>query len=108
MRMLFICVGNSCRSQMAESIANYLSKNPNKKIIHFNGRFHSDEHLGTAQKLSILMPSLKIAVISIIPCEHKVPNKLIKEDSYNGDFIIYCPRKSEYKISKKERMFKHF
>jgi len=93
---------------MAESISSYLKKNPDKKLIHFNGRFHSDEHLGTAQKLSLLNPKLKICVISIIPCINKIPKKLNRDDKMIGDYIIYCLRNSEYKNTNKNAMFKHF
>lgn len=52
---------------MAESIALYLDKHPNMKVIHYQGSFHGNYHLGVAEKLAGLRPNLKIAVI--VPAE---------------------------------------
>ncbi len=71
---------------MAESIANYIKSNKGTKVIHYNGDFHSNSHLGTAQKLKLLMPELKIIVISsqLIPKEqHEIKDRLAA-----GDYII--------------------
>ncbi|MFA6277162.1 MAG: ChaN family lipoprotein, partial [Pedobacter sp.] len=45
---------------MAWSIAKYAKSNMNKKIFQVNGRFHSDEKLGTLAKLKKYAPKLKI------------------------------------------------
>lgn len=49
---------------MAESINDFLAKNPDYKVIHFNGDFHSNEYLGTVQKLLRRNPALKTAIIT--------------------------------------------
>ncbi|HCM14866.1 MAG: ChaN family lipoprotein [Candidatus Cloacimonadales bacterium] len=49
---------------MAESIALAKQANPEARIIHFNGDFHSRSFLGTVSRLRTLMPEIKIAVIS--------------------------------------------
>lgn len=49
---------------MAESIALYLDKYPATKVIHYQGSFHGNYHLGVAEKLARLRPELKIAVIA--------------------------------------------
>lgn len=49
---------------MAESIYQALQAKPNSQVIHTNGAFHSDYHLGTVDALQRLAPELKIAVIS--------------------------------------------
>ncbi|WP_113654700.1 ChaN family lipoprotein [Pedobacter namyangjuensis] len=49
---------------MAWSIAKYAKANKGQKIFQVNGRFHSDEHLGTLAKLKVYAPKLKIANIS--------------------------------------------
>ncbi|MDD3052132.1 MAG: ChaN family lipoprotein [Candidatus Cloacimonetes bacterium] len=49
---------------MAESIHSYIVANPHRKVIHFNGDFHSRNHLGTAKKLKLLNNEYNIAVIS--------------------------------------------
>ncbi|AOT08374.1 ChaN family lipoprotein [Pseudoalteromonas luteoviolacea] len=49
---------------MAESIYTALKQSKNSQVIHFNGAFHSNYHLGTVDALKRLDPNLKIAVIS--------------------------------------------
>ena len=71
---------------MAESILKYQRIPPRRKVIHFNGDFHSSKHLGTAQKIQALEPMLKIAVITPKGCE----DELIWEDEdlREGEFLI--------------------
>ena len=73
---------------MAESIANYLKANHGKKVIHFNGAFHSNAWLGTVEKLKARMPNLKIAVIS--PQYIEKGKEIVYDDNYSkdGNFII--------------------
>ncbi|MCD4650750.1 MAG: ChaN family lipoprotein [Candidatus Cloacimonetes bacterium] len=77
---------------MAESIALHIKKHPDRKVIHYNGGFHSNAHLGTVQKLAGIMPELKIAVIA--PINHKKPKayELTKEDKSEGDFLLIVLR----------------
>ena len=49
---------------MAWSIARYIKKHKGSKILQLNGRFHSDEHLGTFAKLEKMMPKLDLRNIS--------------------------------------------
>ncbi|RZK54825.1 MAG: hypothetical protein EOO87_09435 [Pedobacter sp.] len=49
---------------MAWSIAKYLKANKGQRVFQVNGRFHSDEKLGTLAKLKGYVPKLKIANIS--------------------------------------------
>ncbi|WP_199118541.1 ChaN family lipoprotein [Pedobacter sp. ASV28] len=49
---------------MAWSIAKYAKANKGKKIFQVNGRFHSDERLGTYAQLKKYAPKLKILNIS--------------------------------------------
>jgi uncharacterized iron-regulated protein len=51
---------------MAESIARHIEKNPGAKVFHLAGDFHVEDHLGTAERLKLLAPNLKIAVIAPI------------------------------------------
>ncbi|MGB4399414.1 MAG: ChaN family lipoprotein [Daejeonella sp.] len=51
-------------ASMAGSIFNYKRKHKNKKIFHINGRFHSDEKLGTYARLKKLSPKLRTLNIS--------------------------------------------
>ncbi len=71
---------------MAESILKYHRIPPRKKVIHFNGDFHSRKHLGTAQKIQVLEPMLKVAVISPLGCENEFTWE--DEDLLEGEFLI--------------------
>jgi uncharacterized iron-regulated protein len=51
---------------MAESIARHIEKNPGAKVFHLAGDFHVEDHLGTAERLKLIAPNLKIAVIAPI------------------------------------------
>lgn len=82
---------------MAESINKFLISHSEYTVVHFNGSFHSDFSLGTVEKLKILNNELKICVISIVPCLNKLPEFIPQEDKNRGDYIIYCPRKSNSK-----------
>ena len=72
--------------KMAESIAAFVDAHQNMQILHINGCFHSDAHLGTAQKLEALRPELKVAVIT--PLERKQ-----KGEKPAGDFVVWFDRK---------------
>lgn len=72
---------------MAWSIASYAKNNKGKKIFQVNGRFHSDEKLGTLAKLKKYAPKLNILNISSFAAEDfNQPNW----DKYKdlGDYII--------------------
>ena len=71
---------------MAESILKYQRIPPRRKVIHFNGDFHSSKHLGTVQKIQILEPMLKVAVISPLGCEDEFSWE--DEDLLEGEFLI--------------------
>ncbi|MDP8203978.1 MAG: ChaN family lipoprotein [Candidatus Tenebribacter mawsonii] len=71
---------------MAESILKYHRIPPRRKVIHFNGDFHSRKHLGTAQKIQVLEPMLKVAVIAPLECADEFNWK--DEDLLEGEFLI--------------------
>ena len=72
--------------KMAESIVAFSDEHQNMQVLHINGCFHSDGHLGTAQKLEALRPELKVAVIT--PLERRQ-----KGVSPAGDFVVWFDRK---------------
>lgn len=72
--------------KMAESIVAFADAHQNMQILHINGCFHSDAHLGTAQKLEALRPELKVAVIT--PLERKQ-----KGEKPAGNFVVWFDRK---------------
>lgn len=72
--------------KMAESIAAFADAHQDMQILHINGCFHSDAHLGTTQKLEALRQKLKVAVIT--PLERKQ-----KGEKPAGDFVVWFDRK---------------
>ena len=72
--------------KMAESIAAFSDAHKDMQVLHINGCFHSDGHLGTTQKLEALRPDLKVAVIT--PLERKQ-----KGTAPAGDFVVWFDRK---------------
>jgi len=74
-------------ASMAWSIATYAKKNPKRKLFQVNGRFHSDEKLGTLAQLKKLAPKLNVANISCFAAED------FNDPQWNnylslGDYII--------------------
>ncbi|WP_090992246.1 ChaN family lipoprotein [Pedobacter insulae] len=72
---------------MAWSIARYLKKNKSKKIFQVNGRFHSDEKLGTLAKLQRYAPKVKILNISCFSAED-FDNPDWSKYKHLGDYVI--------------------
>jgi len=72
---------------MAYSITRYMKKNKDKKIMHVNGKFHSDEGFAVVSQLYNYNSKIKPLVISTASDED-FPK--IKWDNYrkNGDYII--------------------
>ncbi len=80
---------------MAESIALALSENPEARVIHFNGDFHSRGFLGTVSRLRKTMPDLKIAVLTpqnLPPDEDFI---MTQEHEGLGTHIILIPKTEE-------------
>jgi len=72
---------------MAWSIAQYIKDNKNVKILQLNGRFHSDEKLGTLAKLKKYAPQVKILNISSFSADDFENPDWAKYISL-GDYII--------------------
>lgn len=82
-RMLKIFSAQLLRdATMAESIAKAIEQNSGAKVVHFNGSFHSDSHLGTVEELKKRLPNIKIKVLS--PQEHQDGAEV---DYTKGDFV---------------------
>lgn len=78
---------------MAESILQYQRIPPRRKVLHFNGDFHSRKHLGTVQKIQVLEPMLKIAVIAPVVVEGEL--NYTKKDLQEGNFLILKQKEEE-------------
>lgn len=72
---------------MAYSIIQYREQNKDKKIMHVNGKFHSDEYFGIVQQLKRYDPEVKILVISSFP-DNQFPNVDFAVHQHLGDYII--------------------
>jgi uncharacterized iron-regulated protein len=73
---------------MAESIFLHLGKNPGRKVVHLTGSFHSDDFLGTVERLQMRNPALKIAVVS--PTDTKTADNLTLKaaDAAGGTLVL--------------------
>lgn len=74
-------------ASMAWSIAEYAKLNPRKKIFQVNGRFHSDEHLGTFAQLKKYAPKLNAVNISCFAGKQDTQPDWTKQ-AESGDYII--------------------
>jgi uncharacterized iron-regulated protein len=54
---------------MAESIERALQQHPGYKVLHLTGNFHSEAYLGTVERLRMLDPKLKVAVVEPVEVE---------------------------------------
>ena len=52
---------------MAESIAAGFERHGRKLVVHFNGAFHSDFGLGTAERVRRRLAGRRVAVVSVLP-----------------------------------------
>ncbi|MEA1972295.1 MAG: ChaN family lipoprotein [Candidatus Cloacimonadota bacterium] len=92
---------------MAESIFEYLQQNKKTQVIHYNGNFHSESHLGTANKLRLLNPKLKIAVITPVVIGDDESLRYNSDNKSLGDFLIFAKRfpQEDEKEFQKPKMF---
>jgi uncharacterized iron-regulated protein len=80
---------------MAESMVKALQDFTGHRIIHFNGDFHSRKHLGTVQKVKLLLPEASIAVISPVYVDSQ--SSLEWDDSLGneGDYLILIHKSAD-------------
>ena len=67
---------------MAESIVDFVQKNPGFKVMHLTGDFHVEGHLGTAERIAMRAPNLKIAVITPIEAD-------VTRIGNGSDFVLF-------------------
>jgi uncharacterized iron-regulated protein len=72
---------------MAKSIANYWQKG--KMVIHFNGSYHSDRHMGIIWYLNKYNPAIKVTTITTVLQDDI--DKIDPENTDNADFVIVIP-----------------
>lgn len=88
---------------MAESIAsvNRNSSDPAPLIVHFNGAFHSDYHLGAAARTRRRLPRSRVRVVSIIPVDN-LDNIKAEEYRKRGDYLIFTLKQEKPQSEKKD------
>lgn len=81
---------------MAESIArvNADPAQPAPLIVHFNGAFHSDYHLGTAARTRRRLPRSRVRVVSIIPVDD-LDNVKAEEYRKRGDYLVFTLKQAK-------------
>lgn len=72
---------------MAYAIYQYRKHNKDKKVLHVNGKFHSDEYFGVVQQLKRYDPEVKILVISSFP-DDQFPEVDFALHKRLGDYIV--------------------
>ena len=87
---------------MAESISRAMAKRPGAKVVHLNGAFHSDSHLGTTAVLENMHPTLKIKVVSPVMVEDNMKPIATAEQYKQGDYI-YLLRKMPERFYDKDK-----
>ena len=75
---------------MAESIADALEEQPGTLVVHWCGRFHSDAHLGTVERLALLRPDLKLGVVTM-NSDDDLGRPLGADERADGDVVLRVP-----------------
>ena len=75
---------------MAESISDALSSAPGTLVVHWCGKFHSDAHLGTVERLAVRRPELSIAVITMTS-GGDLGRPLDDLERHFGEFVFRVP-----------------
>jgi uncharacterized iron-regulated protein len=81
---------------MAESIARAVTSDAaagrKRVVVHFNGAFHSDFGLGTAERTRRRLPGRRVVVITMMPVADLDAVSPDKEDRKRADFLVYTVR----------------
>jgi uncharacterized iron-regulated protein len=72
---------------MAKSIANSWQKG--QMVIHYNGSYHSDRHMGIIWYLNKYNPSIKVATVTTV--NQDIIDKLDDNNKDQADFVIVIP-----------------
>jgi uncharacterized iron-regulated protein len=73
---------------MAESIVRHLRAHPGRKVVHLNGAFHSESFLGTAERVKLRDPALKVAVVNPIALPAGAPAQVGAATAATGTFVL--------------------
>jgi uncharacterized iron-regulated protein len=72
---------------MGESVARVWR--PGRLVVHYNGAFHSDFRLGTAERARRRAPQAKLLVVTAMPVKDLDRLKPSKEDRKRADYLLY-------------------
>ena len=79
---------------MAESILDHHRRYPDRKIIHYQGDFHSRYRLGVVEKLQALAPELKILVITpVYVDDFQRLSEKARTFQADGDIVVFVQQK---------------
>lgn len=77
---------------MAESIvAAWRAAGPGAVVVHFNGSFHSDRGLGTAERVKRRVPGIRTIVVTAVPVDD-VARANASAHAERADFVILVPK----------------
>jgi len=74
---------------MAYSVYEYLKANPGHKVLHLNGRFHTDEGFGIIQRLAEYDSNIKPLTISLEGNDENYPKVNLEEHKHLADYVIF-------------------
>lgn len=78
---------------MSESIARAFEMasvgGPRPLVVHFNGAFHSDFTLGTAQRTKRRLPGRRVIVLSLLPVDNLDTLSPDKAERKRADYLVY-------------------
>jgi uncharacterized iron-regulated protein len=79
---------------MAEAIVAALERRGRGPVVHFNGAFHSDFGLGTAERVRRRLAGRRVAVVSILPVGQKELEAALPsaEDLRRAEFLVYTTK----------------
>jgi len=75
---------------MAESIASVVERRAAAgPVVHYNGAFHSDFGLGTAERTRRRLPARRILTVSMLPVANLDALQPAGEDLQRADYLVY-------------------
>jgi len=77
---------------MGEAIANAYATSPGAIVVHYNGSFHSDFALGTAERAKRRAPGAKSLVVTAIPVASPA-SAVLGDNAARADYVIFTTRK---------------
>jgi uncharacterized iron-regulated protein len=75
---------------MAESIAAAVERRTSAgPVVHYNGAFHSDFGLGTAERARRRLPGRRTVVVTMLPVANLDALTPVDEDLQRADYLVY-------------------